>query len=173
MVFEKTQHDVKEESVYEVHLVSLGGDKYIDVVPQQVPDLSAIYKFQMDSAKKGARFSPALQRVGDGVYVQVLGPTPGKGTIQELQVKLRRAHWFGKVQLHENNLSLDFLSSAWVEKVIKEKRIQAQRARIDEENSNKNWVLTGSTAELQSLIVRAADEPGSFGGGGVAFQKVQ
>ncbi len=103
-----------------------------------------------------------MQKIGDGLYIEVLGPTPGKGTLQDLQVKLRPSHWFAKVDIHEKNLSLSFLDDEWIAKAIKKKYVQASQMTASSEDSSKSWVLTGSTPELQQLIVRASDEPGAF-----------
>ena len=117
----------------------------------------------MDSSRKSSRFAPAMQKIADGLYIEVLGPTPGKGTLQDLQVKLRPSHLFAKVDIHEKNLSLSFLDDEWIAKAIKKKYVQASQMTASMEDSSKSWVLTGSTPELQQLIVRASDEPGAFG----------
>ena len=172
VIFEKKDQDTHEENVYEAHLVNLGGDKYLDVVPKTVLGAPAAATFQMDRAKKNARFAPTLQRITDGLYIEVLGRAPGKARIQELQIKLRPVHWFAKVEIHEKSLSLNYLDDEWVEKAIKKHYIQASHMTASDGHEGKNWVLTGSTSELQSLIVRAADDPAAFGAG-MAFQKIQ
>ncbi|MGE5324767.1 MAG: hypothetical protein ACM3SW_18010, partial [Actinomycetota bacterium] len=168
---EKKDQGTHEENVYEAHLVNLGGDKYLDVVPKNILGAPAAATVRMNTAKKGARFAPTLQRIADGLYIEVLG-TPVKATIQELQIKLRPVHWFAKVEIHEKSLSLNYLDDEWVEKAIKKHYIQASHTTVSNEDNGRQWVLTGSTSELQSLIVRAADDPGAFGGG-MAFQKVE
>ncbi len=172
VVFEKKNGDAHEETVYQAHLVNLGGDKYLDVVPENVLGAPAAGTFWMDTGKKGARFAPTLQRIADGLYIEVVGPTPAKATIQELQIKLRPAHWFAKIEIHEKSLSLNYLDDEWVKKAIKKHYIQASHTTASNEDNPNSWVLTGSTAEMQSLIVRAADDPGAFGGG-MAFQKIE
>jgi hypothetical protein len=172
IVYEKKDNDAAGETIFEAHLVSLGGEKYLDLVPTAMKWPSASSVFQMDSAKKGARFAPSLQRVATGLYVEIAGPSPVKGTMQELQLKLRPAHWIMKVEIHEKSVSLIYLDDDWVEKAIKKRLIQASHLKTTNEEGLKNWVLTGSTAELQQLVVRAADDPEAFGAG-LAFQKVQ
>lgn len=171
IVYEKKENDAKTEGVFEAHLVSLGGEKYLDLLPTAFKEPSAPLLFQMDTAKKGTRFAPSLQRIVPGLYVDVSGPTPGKETVQELQVKLRRAHWIMKVELHEKSISLIYLDDEWVMKAIRKKFIQASHLKALNEENLTNWVLTGSTAELQQLVVRAADDPGAFGTG-IAFRKL-
>jgi hypothetical protein len=163
MIYEKTGDDgeTREFGVFDVHLVSLGGEKYFDIVSQTVLQ-GGSRMLQMDSSRKSSRFVPTLQKIGDGLYLEVLGPTPGKGTLKDLQVKLRPSHWFAKVDIHEKNLSLSFLDDEWIARAIKKKYVQASQTTASSEDSSKSWVLTGSTSELQQLIVRASDEPGAF-----------
>ena len=116
----------------------------------------------MDSSRKSSRFAPAMQKIADGLYIEVLGPTPGKGTLQDLQVKLRPAHWFAKVDIREKSLSLSFLDDEWIAKAFKKRYVQASQMTASGEDGSKSWVLTSPTPELQQLIVRASDEPGAF-----------
>jgi hypothetical protein len=152
-----------EELVFQVHLISLGGEKYLDVTANQVKGPGQ-YLFHTDPAKKGSRFEPALQPIGDGLFLEVIGPTPGKGSSQELQVKVLPAHTIYKVILNEKTLSLEFLDEQWVEEAIKKKQLQVRHLEAKSENST-DWVLSGSTAELQQFIVQHADDPGAFSSG--------
>src|SRR5262249_33555481 len=97
----KKDSEIRQEVVLEAHLINLGGEKYLDLVCRAIEGSPRQAVFQMDSSRKGARFTPALERVGLGMYLEILGPTPGKGPIQELQVKFRPAHWIFKVEQHE------------------------------------------------------------------------
>ena len=172
MVFtQKTPSGHSQETVCVAHLVSLGGEKYLDVSPKQFDGTSQQYLFRTDGSRKGSMFLPALERISDGVYLEVRGPIPGKGNSQELQVKLRPAHWIFKVYLSEKTLSLSYLDQQWVEEAIKKKLLQAEHLKARSENSAE-WLLSGSTAELQQFIVKNADEPGAFSGG-MAFSKIE
>jgi len=163
MIYEKTEDDgeTKSVGVFDVHLVSLGGEKYFDIVSQTILQ-GGSRTLQMDSSRKSSRFAPAMQKVADGLYIEVLGPTPGKGTLQDLQVKLRPAHWFAKVDIREKSLSLSFLDDEWIAKAFKKRYVQASQMTASGEDGSKSWVLTSPTPELQQLIVRASDEPGAF-----------
>jgi hypothetical protein len=171
VVLEQKDSDGVKETVFETHLINLGGEKYLDVVPKEIEGSTEQFLFQMDSAKKGSRFAPTLERIAQGVYLEILGPTPGRGTLQELHVKVRTAHWIYKVELHEKSLSLSYLDDEWVRKAIEKKAIQASHIKA-RSNNQIDWVLTGSTAELQQLVVHAADVPGAFTGG-IAFGKLE
>jgi hypothetical protein len=105
------------------------------------------------------------------VYLEVLGPNPGKGTSQELQVKVRPAHWIFKVYLSEKNLSLSYLDREWVQEAIDKKLVQARHMKARDENT-LNWVLAGSTADLQQFVVQHADDPGAFDAG-MALSKIE
>lgn len=167
----KATSGLLQETVFTAHLVSLGGEKYLDVSPKQLEGAPQQYLFRTDGSKKGSTFRPALERIGDGVYLEVLGPSPGKGNSQELQLKLHPAHWIFKVYLSEKTLSLSYLDQQWVEEAIKKKLLQAQHLKARSENSAE-WVLSGSTAELQQFVVQHADDPGAFTGG-MAMSKAQ
>ncbi len=167
---EKKESGTLQQTVYEAHLVSLGGEKYLDLVPKEFPSSSNEILFKMDSAKKGARFAPTLEKIAEGLYLEVLGPTPGKGTVQELQVKLRPVHWIFKVEMHEKSLSLYHLDHEWIQEAIKKGKIQAQYTKARKE-AGTTFVLTGSTADLQALVVHTVDDPGAFAEG-MALQKV-
>lgn len=171
-VYVKTKEsEIQQEAVFEAHLINLGGEKYLDMVCREIKGSPQQAVFQMDSSRKGARFTPTLERVGTGMYLEILGPTPGKGTMQELQVKFRPAHWILKVEQHEKSMTLYFLDDEWIRKGIEKKTIRAGRVKARDENQ-MSWVLTGSTADLQQLVVHTADEPGAFVSG-MALRKIE
>lgn len=171
VITQKTASGHSQESVFVAHLVSLGGEKYLDVSPTQFEGTAQQHLFRTDGSKKGSMFSPVLEKISDGVYLEVRGPTPGKGSSQELQVKLRSAHWICKVYLSEKTLSLSYLDQQWVEEAIKKKLLQAEHLKARSENSAE-WLLSGSTAELQQFVVQHADDPGAFSGG-TAMSKME
>lgn len=158
----KSSSGLLGETVYVAHLISLGGEKYLDVEPRQFDRSSQMYLFHTDPAKKGSKFEPSLEQIASGVYMEVSGPNPGKGTSQELQVKIRHAHWIFKVYLSEKSLSLSYLDREWVQEQIDKKLLQARHLKAKDEDG-QSWVLSGSTAELQQFVVQHADDPGAFG----------
>jgi hypothetical protein len=151
-----------EKSVFSVHLVNLGGEKYLDVQPLQISGTSQMHLFRTDPSKKGSKFEPALESLGDGIYLEVFGPNPGKGTSQELQVKVHAAHWIYKINLNEKSLTLSFLDREWVKEQINKKLIQARHLKAKDDDNNASWVLSGSTEELQQFVAHHADDPGAF-----------
>jgi hypothetical protein len=161
---EKTSSGLAGETVFVAHLVSLGGEKYLDVEPRQLEGSSQMYLFRTAPSKKGSKFEPTLEQIGRGVYMEVAGPNPGKGTSQELQVRIRPAHWIFKVYLNEKSLSLSYLDREWVQEEIDKKLIQARYLKSRDQDGH-SWVLSGSTAELQQFVVQHADDPGAFNGG--------
>lgn len=167
----KTPSGLMGETVFTAHLVSLGGEKYLDIEPRQFDGSSQMYLFRTDPAKKGSRFEPALEQIGSGIYMEVSGPNPGKGTSQELQVKIRPAHWIFKVYLTEKSLSLSYLDREWVEEQIDKKLLQARHLKTRDEDG-QSWVLSGSSAELQQFVVQHADDPGAFSAG-MAMSKIE
>lgn len=171
MLFTQKNSDSVTNTVYIAHLVSLGGEKYLDVSPRQITATSQQFLFRTDPVKKNSRFEPGLERVDEGIYLEVVGPTPGKGNSQELQLRLRPAHLIFKVYLGEKTLSLAFLDEEWVRQAIRKKLLQADHLKARSENS-MSWVLSGSTAELQQFVVQHADDPGAFNSGS-ALTKIE
>ena len=153
-----------EKSVFSAHLISLGGEKYLDVQPLQISGSSQMHLFRTDPLKKGSKFEPVLERIDNGIYLEVLGPTPGKGTSQELQVKIHAAHWIYKVNLTEKSLSLSFLDRKWVQEQIGKKLIQVRHLKVKDDDLS-SWVLSGSTEELQQFVAHHADDSGAFDSG--------
>jgi hypothetical protein len=143
------------------HLVSLGGEKYLDVSPTQFEGTAQQYLFRTDGSKKGSMFRPALERISDGVYLEVRGPIPGKGNSQELQLKLRSAHWIFKVYLNEKTLSLSYLDQQWVEEAIKKKLLQAEHLKARSENSAE-WLLFRLNCGAAAVCRAARGCPGSI-----------
>jgi hypothetical protein len=163
--------DWVKESVFVVHLLSLGGEKYLDVEPREFESSPQQLLFSTDALKKGSKFEPSLEKIGSGIYMEVTGPNPGKGASQELQVKIRPAHWIFKVYLSEKSLSLSFLDREWLHEQIEKKLIQARHLKAKDDDG-QSWVLSGSTAELQQFVVQHADDPGAFDAG-MAMSKIE
>jgi hypothetical protein len=163
VVTSKDSSGVQAVDVFSVHLVSLGGETYLDASPRQISGHAQQYLFRTDPVKKSSKFEPTLERLDEGIYLEVVGPSPGKGNSQELQVTLRTAHTFCKVKIGEKTLSLAPLDEAWMREAIEKKMLQARhvKARAGDDIA---WVLTGPTAELQQFIVHHADDPGAFQG---------
>jgi hypothetical protein len=166
VVTSKDSSGVQSVEVFSIHLVSLGGETYLDASPRQISGHAQQYMFRTDPVKKSSKFEPTLERIDQGVYLEVVGPSPGKGNSQELQVTLRTAHTFCKVKIGEKTLFLDPLDEAWMGEAIEKKMLQARHVKA-RDHDDIAWVLTGTTAELQQFIVHHADDPGAFSGGTV------
>jgi len=152
--------------IFSAHLVSLGGETYLDASPRQISGHAQKYLFRTDPVKKGSKFEPTLERIDSGIYLEVVGPNPGKGNSQELQVALRTAHTFWKVKISEKTLSLSMLTDDWIGEAIEKKMLQARHVTA-RSGDGVAWVLSGPTAELQQFIVHHADDPGAFTDWGV------
>jgi hypothetical protein len=169
ILMQKESGSVKE-SVFTAHLINLGGEKFFDVELGQISGASQ-HLFHTDPVKKGSRFEPTLEPIGDGAYLEVLGPTPGKGNSQEVQIKVRPSHWICKVYLTSTDISIQYLDREWVKEQIDKKLIQARSLKASDSSGSQNWVLSGSTAELEQFVVHHADDPGAFDNG-ISLKKV-
>lgn len=167
VVTEKTDGSWMRASVYDAHLVSLGGEQYLDVQPRQL-QTSDMAKLNAVFLKSGLRLQPSLLNIGDGLFLE-FGAGAKKGKAQEIEIKLRTAHWMMKVDLDHGTLRLAYLDDEWVKNEIKRGALLVAHQRAKAESSEK-WVLTGSTAELQQFVVEQADREGAFSGG-IALKK--
>jgi hypothetical protein len=161
IVCRNTKEQGYEETVYRGHLISLGGEKYLDMEPKMLEGGSSQPIFNMDSSKKGAQFSPTLEKIAEGMYLELLGPVPVKGTVVELRAKLRPVHWIIKVEVTGKTIALSQFDREWVEEAIEKNLIQAKHSKSGREK-HTHWVLSGSTPELQQFVMHHGKDPGAF-----------
>ena len=150
-------------SVYQARLVSLGGEKFLDVQPMGL-DLSDQADLNIISSKKGVRFEPPLVDIGAGLFVEFFPGRVSKGKGQHVQMRLRQSHWIFKADLDHGFLRLAYLDNEWINNEVKRGTLLARNQRAKTDFADK-WVLTGSTAELQQFVVEQADREGAFSGG--------
>lgn len=167
LMTERTDGSWMRASVYDAHLVSLGGEQYLDVQPRQL-QASDVAKLNVAFLKSGLRLQPSLLDIGGGLFLE-FGAGAKKDKAQEIEIKLRSAHWIMKAELDHSTLRLAYLDDGWVKNEIKRGSLVVAHQRAKGESSEK-WVLTGSTAELQQFVVRQADREGAFSGG-IALKK--
>lgn len=150
-----------KESVFDAHLVSLGGQKFFDVQPRQL-QLSDQAELNAILSKSGARFEPSLIDIGGGLFLEFL-PGPRKAKSQPVNVRLRAAHWIFRVDLDHGVLRLEYLDNEWIENEIKRGTLLARHQKAAT-NFDSKWVLTGYTPEMQQFVVGQADREGAFSG---------
>lgn len=162
LITERTDGSWMRESVYDAHLVSLGGEQYLDLQPRQLQASDAA-KLNVVFLKSGLRLQPSLLDIGGGLFLE-FGAGAKKDKAQEIEIKLRSAHWIMKVEQDHGILRLAYLDDEWLKNEIKRGSLVVAHTRAKGESADK-WVLTGSTAELQQFVVGQADREGAFSGG--------
>lgn len=160
VVTERKDDSSMHETVFDAHLVSLGGERYLDVVPRQ---LQASDNVNVNSLplKNGVKFEPSLVDIGGGLFLEFSGTVAPKGKGQKIQVKLRPAHWIFKVDLDHGFLRLAYLDDEWIKNEARRGTLAVSHRKATSEFSEK-LVLTGSTAEIQQFLVEQADREGAF-----------
>jgi len=66
-------------------------------------------------------------------------------------------HTFAKVDIHEDNISIDWLDSEWFEQKLKENKI-----RIKHEKNSDNILLTAQPKDLQKFVIKYSDDENAF-----------
>ncbi len=162
VVTERTDGSWLKESVFDVHLVSLGGEKFLDVQPRQLGFVDQA-RINAVVSKSGLRFQPSLVDVGGDLFIEFIGSASNKGNGHEVQMKVRPAHWILKADLANGFLRLAYLDDEWIRNEAKRGTLRARHQKAKAEVSDK-WVLTGSTVEMQQFVVEQADREGAFSG---------
>jgi hypothetical protein len=91
---------------YEGRMVSLGGRRFLDIVPQNWDANSYSYVLNVKQSKTGTTIEPRLLRLGTAAYMEFTG---GSGE-QPLKANLRPAHWFLRVTTDGKKLRLDWMT---------------------------------------------------------------
>lgn len=142
-------------TVFDAHLVNLGGHRFLDVVPQQWEAREESYSLQIKQGKSGTSAEPRLLRLGSASYLEFADGTPGDGG--KIQANLRRAHWFLKVTKNEKKLRLDIADDDDLRKAVLAGTLHLPHALLGE-GKNQNIVITAGTQELQKFVVEHADD---------------
>lgn len=162
VVTERADGSWLKESVFDVHLVSLGGEKFLDVQPRQLGFVDQA-RINAVLSKSGLRFEPSLIDLGGDLFIEFLGTGSKKANGYEVQMRLRPAHWILKVDLANGFLRLAYLDDEWIRNEAKRGTLRARHQKAKAELSDK-WVLTSPTVEMQQFVVEQADREGAFSG---------
>lgn len=158
MVSVEKKDGFMQETVYEAHLVSLGGEKYLDISPKELDLSSEQLTLHLTHSKKNVSIEPGLASITSGLFMET-SPGPNKGATHDVQLRFRAAHWIFKVAVDNDQLTLAYLDDEWIKEAAEKKELRIPHMRAGE---HKRLALTGSTAELQQFIVQQADREGAF-----------
>jgi len=170
VVTDRRDNSPPHETVFDAHLVSLGGERYFDVVPRQLETLDDSVNVNSLPIKNGLKFEPSLVDIGGGLFLEFSGTVVPKGKGQKIQVKLRPAHWIFKVELDHGVLRLAYLDDEWIKNEAKRGTLAVRHQKAKGEFLEK-LVLTGSTVEMQQFVVEQADREGAFDEVGPSLHK--
>jgi hypothetical protein len=150
-----------KQTVFDAHLVSLGGRLFLDVVPEQIPAQSASYQMDLTGAPNESTHGSGLLRLGDGFYAEISGgASPATGSAGNLNVNLKQAHWIFRVQNDGTTLRLANMDEDWLKKAVEQGQISVSNKVTTDEGHE--LVLTADTQELQQFIVEHADDTEAF-----------
>jgi hypothetical protein len=133
---------------FHAHLVNLGGQRVLDVVPQSWDASSDSYTLQLNQTKNGTALEPRLLRLAMAAYMEFTGPKDGK-----IQARLIPAHWFFKVATDGKKLRLDYIDDEKLSKAIVQGDVHIRHSLLGE-GKNKDIVVTAGTPELQQFVAQ-------------------
>ena len=135
-------------------LVSLGGHRFLDVMPNQWGPKSEVYPLRIQQSQSGSTIAPQILRLGVNSYMEFAGGA-------HPQARLRQAHWFFKVWTDGKKLRLDWVDDDKFMKAVGQGKFHVTHAVLDS-GKDKNIVITASTLELQKFVTDHADDPDLF-----------
>ena len=145
---------------YEGHLVKIGGQPFLDVVPKQWDTHYASFPLHLTHSKeKGSDIVPRLLRLGTASYLEFTDNIP----VADAQIiaKLRPAHWFFKVIRTDNKLRMEWMDDEKFEKAVEGGKIKVSNVLLRDEK-HTNVVITAPIAELQKFIAEHQKDPALF-----------
>lgn len=142
-----------EHMIMEARLISLGGHRFLDLVPKKWTVEPDSYLLSIEQGKDGPTVMPGLVHAGDAAYIQ-FSSTNAAGT--EMHLKL--AHWFFKVTMADSHLSLSFIDDGRLSETLDQNKIQISHILVGPtpkagESDNRQLALTASTADLQKFVL--------------------
>jgi hypothetical protein len=148
----------KSVTVYHAHLVNLNGRRFLDVVPETIDARAESYPLQIKPGKNGTTIEPRMLRLSSAAYLEFGDKSQANGKVQ---AKLRRAHWFLKVNQDNKKLQLN-----WADDDVFRKAVEAGTVKLPNmllgNGKNKDVVITASTQELQKFVAEHAEDATFF-----------
>jgi hypothetical protein len=138
-----------KRTFYSGHLLAVGNQRFLDIVPQNWEARRESYVLHLDPAKGGSTVRPSLLKLGEAAYMEFTGDKT-KGT--DLHAQLRPAHWFFKVQMDGKKLRLDWIDDDKLKTAVEQKNVQLGNAILGA-GKTKSIVITATTKELQQFVV--------------------
>jgi hypothetical protein len=152
--------------VFQAHLVSLRGHRFLDVVSMQLEggeDTQTLPEVHVRRTVDGMKIEPRLIAApGAAMYWELI---PGESDVDQdrFSIRLRQAHLFFKVEMEDEGrtLKLVYLDDSWVDNQIQEGKLAIDHEIVD----GRSAVLTASTPDLQQLVLDHVHDEDAFKGG--------
>ena len=156
-----TSYDIKmieKDDMLDFHayLVNLGGQHFLDVVPQSWDTSSASYQLHVTQSKDALNVEPRLLRLGMAAYMELTSHKAGT-----IQAQLKTAHWFIKVTRDGKTLRFDYSDDTKLAKAIAAGDLHISHSLLGEGKS-KDIVITAGTQELQKFVLEHKDDQRVF-----------
>ena len=156
----------QKSTFYDAHLLSLSGQKFLDVQLQEWSASQASYALRVGGTKGVQKIEPPLLKLGESAYMEFA--VEGKGS--DVVAHLRNAHRFFKVTPDGKKLRLAWMDDDKLKEAVLKGAIRVGNALIDTEQSkgassdskSKDIVLTASTTDLQKFIVEHMNDDKVF-----------
>lgn len=148
---------------FQGYLVSIGGHRFLDVVPENWDASTDSYKLSLHQAESRTTVEPRLIRLSTAAYMEFTGSgRDSKGDVQ-FQAHLRPAHWFFKVTVDGQKLRLDWVDDDKLKKAIAQGTVHLGNALLGAgKDKDKDIVVTATTKELQAFVAAHAGDDKIF-----------
>jgi hypothetical protein len=146
-----------KSTFYDAHLLSLSGQKFLDVLPREWSASQASYPLHVGGNRGEQKVEPQILKLGESAYIEF--SVEGKGSA--LVAHLRNAHRFFKIMPDGKKLRLAWIDDDKLKEAVLKGTVHVGNALITTGQSkgspsdakNKDLVLTASTADLQKFVV--------------------
>lgn len=165
MMDKDSQSGEQKNTFYAAHLLSLSGQKFLDVLPQEWSASQASYPLHVGGAKE-QKVEPHILRLGESAYMEfvVEGKSPA------VVAHLRNAHRFFRVKTDGKKMRLEWIDDDKLKEAVLKGTVHIGNAVIGPgepktkpaDAKSKNIVITASTADLQKFVVEHINDEKVF-----------
>jgi hypothetical protein len=155
----------QKTTFYNAQLLSLSGQKFLDVLAQEWSASQASYPLRVGGSKGEQKVEPHLLKLGESAYMEFAVEGKGSAAVAHL----RNAHRFFKVTADGKKLRLDWIDDDKLKEAVLKGTVRIGNALIGagEQNSptdatKKDIVVTASTSDLQKFVVEHMNDDKVF-----------
>ena len=159
----------QKTTFYDARLLSLSGQKFLDVLPREWSASQASYPLQVAAAKGEQKVEPQLLKLGESAYMEFAAENKGAAMVAHL----RNAHRFFKVKGDGKKLRLEWIDDDKLKEAVLKGTVHVGNAllatgkesgatKTPSDSKSKDIVLTASTADLQKFVVEHVNDDKIF-----------